>query len=107
MYRVESHRSRVGTHLLFHHRHAHALAPDVELLHGSCAESVGSTEHHLVAGFFEQVGKFADCSGLTHTIHAHHHYHVGAFVGRNSEIGANVGIVFGEQVSYFFAKQGV
>lgn len=66
----------VGAHFLLDDGHAYALAPDIELLDGSSAECVGSTEIHLFAVLLELVCQLADGGGFAHTVYANNHYDV-------------------------------
>ena len=74
---VKCHAGRIAAHVLLDYRHTHTFAPDAQLLHGSSAEGIGSSQIHLQSCFLELIGQFAYCGGLAHSVHSHHHHHVG------------------------------
>ena len=68
---IESHACRVTAHLLTHHRHAYAVAPDLELVDSGSAESVGCSKDDLVACLLELMSEFADGRSLADAIDAY------------------------------------
>ena len=79
--RIESYGCRVGTHLLFYYGHTYALAPDANLLNGSCTECVGSTEIHFLARLLELISELANGGCLADTVHTNNKNHVRTMVG--------------------------
>ena len=61
-----------------HHRHAGALAPDLQLLDGGGAEGVAGGDHHLLAGGAELAGELADGGGLARAVDADDQHHLRA-----------------------------
>ena len=106
--RIESHSGRVGAQFLLHYRHSGTFTPHIELLHGGGTEGIGGAKHHLIAGSLELRSEFADGGGFAHTVHTHHHNHVGMMTLGHSEIlvGRFVG-VFGKKSAYLIAEQTV
>ena len=90
---VESHRRRVGTHLLLDHGHAHTFAPDADLLHGGGTEGVGGTKIDLLAGFLKLVCELSNGCGLAHAVHADDKDDVRSVVGGQLPIVVVGGVV--------------
>ena len=105
---IVGHRSWIGAHLLLHHGHTHAVAPDLKLVDGCGTERIGSTEHHLVARLLELIGKLADGGGLANTIHAHHEHHVRPLgIGLHREAVELLALVLHQQRRNLLAQQFV
>ena len=105
---VEGNRCRVGTHLLLHHGHINAFAPNLQLLDGGSAEGVGSTQHNLVAGALKLIGKLSDGGGFAHAVHPHNHNYVGLCdaLRHLKVVGGGAGCL-GEHLRDFVAQQSV
>ena len=61
---LEDHRRGIGALLAPHHRRAHALAPDLQLLGGRGAEGVARGQQHALALAAQLGGQLADGRGL-------------------------------------------
>ena len=105
--RIESHRGRVGTHLLLHHRHAYAFAPDAQLLYGSSTESISGTQIHLLAGLLELPSQLSDGGRLAHTIHTDYQYDIGLMIARQIPVIVIVRIVLRQQRSNLVTQDSV
>ncbi len=71
--RIERHSGWVRAMLLFDDRHISAVGPDFELLDGRCSERIASAQHHRFARLLVLMRHFADGSGLSYSVNAHHH----------------------------------
>lgn len=69
---------RIGTLPAAHHRHAHPLAPDRELLHSCGAEGVARREQNRQPGVFGLLGELADGRGLAGAVDPAHEHHLRA-----------------------------
>src|SRR5512142_66428 len=76
LHRLEADAGGIGSLLAAHHRRAHALRPDLELLARGRAERVAGAEQHRVARLLHLGRELADGRGLAAPVHAHHHDHV-------------------------------
>ena len=48
----------------------------------SSTKSIGSSQYHFFTGFFKFIGQLSDRSRFPHSIHSHHHDHIGHTVFR-------------------------
>jgi hypothetical protein len=87
--------------------YAHALAPELELVHGGGPEGIGRAQHHLLAPLVELGGQFADGGGFAHAVDAHHHDHVGAHRVGNVVVADVLRVVLREQLGDFFLEDAV
>ena len=104
---IKRHRRRVGALLLLHHRHAHSLAPDTQLLHRRRAESIRRTEIDLLAGFLILIRQLADGGRLAHAIHAHHHNHIRLGRQRGIKVQNVCGVILRQQRGGFLHQNRV
>ena len=104
---IESHRGRVTTHLLLHHRHTYALTPDAQLLHGSGTEGVSSTQINLLASLLKLPSQLSDGRGLTHSIHAHYQDDVGFMITGQVPVIVIIRIILCQQGCYLITQDGI
>ena len=104
---IEGNRSRIGTHLLLHHRHPNSLSPDADLLNCSCTEGISGTEINLFASLLKLVSQLADGSSFTHTIHTNNENDIRFVIGRQIPIVIIIRMIFREQISDFLAEDSV
>ena len=107
--RVERHRCRVRPHLLLHNGHSHALAPNAQLLYGSCAEGVGSPKVYLLSCLFELPCQLAYGGGFAYAVDAHYKDNVRC--ARSSRVYVRVCLqrilVLCQKGRYFVTKDAV
>ena len=104
---VERHACRVASHLLFHYRHAHALAPDANLLYGSGTEGVGSSQNNFLASLLKLVSQLADGGCLAHAVYAYYEDNVRLMVGRKFPVCQVIAVILGEENGDFLAQNAV
>ncbi len=76
---------RIGALLLGDDRHAVALAPGLQLLHGGGAKGITGGEHDRAAVLAQAMGQFADGGGLAGAVDADHEDDIGTRFPRYHE----------------------
>ena len=104
---VESHRSRVGTHLLLYYRHTDTLTPYTNLLYSGSTEGVGSTEINLLASLLELIGKLADSRGLANAIDSDNQYDIRLVLCRQIPVVVVASMVLGKERGNLVAHDAV
>ena len=104
---VEGYAGGVATHLLLHHGHTYALAPDAQLLHGSSTECIGGTQINLLAGLLKLPGQLTYRCGLAHAVHANHQDDVGLMVCRQVPVIIIICVVLSQQRCNLFSKDSI
>ncbi len=93
--------------MLLYDGHADPLSPHRNLLHGSGAECVGSTEIHFFAGLFELIRQLTYGSCLPHSVHPDHENDVWLVAGRNIPVVVFLASVLRKQGRDFLTEDGI
>ena len=101
--RIESNRSRIGSHLLLDDWHAYALTPDHQLFHSGRPKRVGRTQIDLLSPLFKLICQLADRRSLSDSIDTNHHDDIRFLAFGNKEIFHIFRFILREQSSDFLA----
>ena len=104
---VESHTSRITTHLLLYHRHAYTLTPDAELFYSCSTESIGSTQINLLTCLLELPSQFSDSRGFADAIDANHQDHIRFMITRKIPVIVIFSIILSQEIGNLITEDTI
>ena len=76
---IKCHRSRITSHSLFYYRNPYSFTPNYQLIYRCRTKCICRSQYYFFTLRFELMSQLPYCSGLTYTIHSHHHNDIRPF----------------------------